>query len=261
MKLLYQFEAADSFLHRLDPRTKLVFITCYLIVTFILPHPWVMSLVIILILWAFGRIAPTEYYPILLFFLPIMIAITVVHAFLVGPPPRVELVPGVSFSPQGLQTGTVLAFRLAAMGIAFVMFSMTTDPFDWGLSLYNMGLPYKAAFLFAFAMRFFPLLQEEMVVIQSAYKGRGSEALSSYNPYTFLKGVAVSVFPLGLGALRKSHNIALAMELRGFSFPETTGVPRVIYRDVRLRGMDWVIMALSVALVPAAVAGQRLGMF
>ena len=54
MKLLYQFSAGDSFLHRLDPRTKLVFVVCFLISTFLLPHPWVMPLVIIAIIWILG---------------------------------------------------------------------------------------------------------------------------------------------------------------------------------------------------------------
>src|SRR5206468_12375821 len=61
MKLLYQFSAGDSFLHRLDPRTKLVFVVCFLISTFLLPHPWVMPLVIIAIIWILGRVSPLEY--------------------------------------------------------------------------------------------------------------------------------------------------------------------------------------------------------
>lgn len=259
MKLLYQFEAADSFLHRLDPRTKILFIVCYLVVTFIVPHPWTMTLIIIVILWVLGRIPPSEYYPVLIFFLPIMIAITLIHVFLIGPEPKLEILPGVRASLPGWHTGSVIAFRLAAMGTAFLLFSMTTDPFDWGLSLYNLGLPYKAAFMFAFAFRFLPLIQEEMVTIQSAYRGRGSEALSSYNPVTFLIGVATSVFPLGLGALRKSQNIALAMELRGFSYPEETGSSRVIFRDVRMRPADWAVVALSLLLVVAAAWLDRTG--
>jgi energy-coupling factor transport system permease protein len=157
------------------------------------------------------------------------------------------------FSLRGWQEGQNIAFRLAAMGIAFLMFSMTTDPFDWGLSMHNIGLPYKAAFLFGFALRFFPLLQEEMVTIQSAFKARGADALRSLNLVRFLTGVAQVVFPLGLGAMRKSQNIALAMELRGFSFPELTGANRVIFRDVRLRPWDWVVMALSVLATIAVV--------
>ena len=257
VKLLYQFEAADSFLHRLDPRSKLVIIFCYLIITFLLPFPWLMALIAVILIWALGRISPLEYYPILLFFLPIMVAIVLMQIFFVGGEPYQPVVIGGEtiwqFSVRGWEVGQLIAWRLAAMGIAFLMFSMTTDPFDWGLSMYNIGLPYKGAFLFAFAMRFFPLLQEEMATIQSAYKARGADSLSSFNLVTFIKGVAQVVFPLGLGAMRKSQNIALSMELRGFSFPELTGKQRVIFREVRLQSWDWVVMILAIAITVAIV--------
>lgn len=261
MKLLYQFEASESFLHRLDPRSKIVLIICFLILTFWLPYPWLMALLAIALIWVLGRISPLEYYPILLFFLPLMFAIIVVQVFFVGGDPYLPVVIGGQtiwhFSLHGWQEGQTIAFRLAAMGIAFLMFSMTTDPFDWGLSMHKLGLPYKAAFLFGFALRFFPLLQEEMVTIQSAFKARGADALNSLNLVRFLTGVAQVVFPLGLGAMRKSQNIALAMELRGFSFPELSGTNRVIFRDVHLRTWDWIVMAISIVIALAIVIGWR----
>src|SRR5438132_10871939 len=79
MKLLSQFSAGDSFLHRLDPRTKLVFVVCFLISTFLLPHPWVMPLVIIAIIWTLGRVSPLEYFVFILFLLPLMTAIVLIH--------------------------------------------------------------------------------------------------------------------------------------------------------------------------------------
>jgi energy-coupling factor transporter transmembrane protein EcfT len=86
MKLLYQFSAGDSFLHRLDPRTKLVFVVCFLISTFLLPEPWVMPLAIIAIIWVFGRVSPLEYLVFILFLLPLMTAIVLIHLLTDGPP-------------------------------------------------------------------------------------------------------------------------------------------------------------------------------
>src|SRR5207249_8176934 len=86
LKFLYQFSAGDSFVHRLDPRAKLVFLVCFLIATFLLPQPWVMPLVIIAIIWAFAGIGPLEYLPFLLFLLPLMLAISLVHVLSDGPP-------------------------------------------------------------------------------------------------------------------------------------------------------------------------------
>src|SRR3989442_928725 len=119
MKLLYQFSAGDSFLHRLDPRTKLVFVVCFLISTFLLPHPWVMPLVIIAIIWILGRVSPLEYFVFILFLLPLMTAIVLIHLLTDGPPYfDARLLGVIPISTPGWDAGLLVAFRLAAMGIA-----------------------------------------------------------------------------------------------------------------------------------------------
>jgi energy-coupling factor transport system permease protein len=263
MKFLYQFSAGDSFVHRLDPRTKLVFLLCFLIATFLVPQPWVMPLLIIAIIWSLAGISPLEYLPFLLFLLPLMLAITVVHVLADGPPFfELSVLGVVPLSQVGLEAGLLVAFRLAAMGIAFIMFSMTTDPFDWGMAMYLSGLSYKVAFMFAFALRFFPLLQEELVVIRNALTARAYHAVGSRNPATFLVGVGVSIMPLGLGALRRSQDIALAMELRGFNYAEANGIRRTVFRDIRLRSADYGVMLTSlVLLVLSGVVAIQSGSF
>ncbi|HEX7010921.1 MAG TPA: energy-coupling factor transporter transmembrane component T [Phycisphaeraceae bacterium] len=251
VRFLYQFSAGDSFLHRLDPRAKMVLIGCLLVATFTFPHAWVMPLVPIALLWLLGRIGPWQYAGFLLFLVPLMLAIVLIQLLSRGGP-YIELLDLIPVSQPGLQIGAVVALRLAAMGIAFVMFSMTTDPFDWGLALYRSGLPYRVAFMFAFAMRFFPLLQEELATIRNALAARGTEIFTIGRPLRFLRGVAISIMPLGIGALRRSQDIALAMELRGFGYAEEAGLPRTLFRDVRLRGVDYAVMVASLAALAGA---------
>jgi energy-coupling factor transport system permease protein len=255
MRPLYTFSGQDSPLHRLDPRSKLLFVVCYLLATFYVPQPWVLFGLIIVIIWVFGRIPPTDYYTFLLLMIPLMIGIMVMHVLFVGGPPYFLTIPvgglAIHLSLPGVQTGSTLAVRLGTMGVAFTMFAMTTEPFHLGMALYRSGLPYKIAFMFAFALRLFPLIQEEFLVIRSALRARGSAALSSINPLRFFPGVAISAVPLGLGAIRRSQDIALAMELRGLSIPETTGVGRQLYREVKLRPADWALMAAAVLALAA----------
>lgn len=262
MRPLYQFSGQDSFLHRLDPRTKLIFVIAYLLISFLVPQPWLLFFLLIIAIWALAGISPAEYYPFLLLMLPIMVAITLVHTFLIeGSPYYWSAAVGrlhVGASIPGLYTGLELGFRLGTMGLAFTLFAMTTEPFQWGMSMYRWGLPYKVAFLFAFAIRLYPLIQEEFIVIQRALKARGSNALSSFNPLRFFPGVVTTAVPLGLGALRRSQDIAMAMELRGLNLPEETGKPRVIFRDVRLRPIDVVIMAACVLVLAGLLAARLL---
>jgi energy-coupling factor transport system permease protein len=251
MKPLYAFSGQDSFLHRLDPRTKLIFILCYLLATFVVPDPWVLFVILIVAIWALAGISPKEYYQFLILMMPLIIAITLVHTFLIGGAPyhfHIDLgVVTFSASEEGFSNGSTLAFRLGTMGLAFTLFAMTTDPFNWGMAMYKWGLPYKVAFMFAFAIRLYPLIQEEFLVIQRALKSRGSNALSSFNPFVFFPGVVMSAVPLGLGAIRRSRDIAVAMEVRGLNIPQETGVRRVLFREPRMTPIDVTIVILCVS--------------
>jgi energy-coupling factor transport system permease protein len=227
-----------------------------------LPYPGILAIGIVLLIWVAAEIKPTEYLTIILFLLPIMFMITLIQ-LLSGPAPRYPLVVGgvplFSISVPGAITGLKVALRLGAMAIAFVGFSMTTDPFHWGMSLHRIGLPYKVAYMFGFAMRFFPLLQEEMATVGDALKARASDTVGTHNPVKALKGVGQMVVPLGLSALSRSQTIALAMELRGYSLPEQLGIRRTMYRVVAFSWRDVVVWLFSLAMLAGVFLILRSG--
>lgn len=260
---IYSYSAYKTWFHGLDPRTKLTFVVSYLLLAFLLPTPvvvggvplptpFVMFVLMILVVWLGVRVSPRTYLPFLVYLMPIILGLMFAHTFLLNECPCFSETSPVlrGASIDGLLFGTAVAFRLGAMAICFLFFSYTTDPFDWGLSMYKAGIPYKGAFMFASAMRFYPMLQDEFVTIQDALKARGSDLLVKwYNPPRMMLGVLTTAIPLGLGGLRRSRNIALSMELRGFSFPEETGVERQLFRDINLRTADWAVMIFWVAFV------------
>ncbi len=254
MRPLYQFAAGDSFIHRLDPRTKLIFVILYMVSAFIYPYPWWMFVAVIILMWVGAGIKPSDYAVFLVYMLPLMFTLTLIQ-MLIGGTPGINIfgleIPFLSLA--GWWTGIRISFRLATTGMGFIMFSMTTDPFDTGMSLYKAGLNYRIAYMFAFALRFFPLLQEELFVIRSALQARSYASVGSSNPVVILKGVITSVTPLGVGALRRSQDIALAMERRGFGFPTELGTTRVIFRDIHLEFKDYAIIVFAIAFMLAMI--------
>jgi energy-coupling factor transport system permease protein len=255
MKFLYQFSAGNSFFHRLDPRSKLIFVICYMIAAFYFPYPWLMFIGVVVLIWLLAKIPLKSYWIFITYMLPLMIVLTVIQ-MLVGSKEVPLKLFGVTFpyfSQAGFDLGIRIAFRLAVTGMGFIMFSMTTDPFDFGLSLYRTGVPYRVAYMIAFALRFFPLLQEELFVIRSALQARAYVSVGAKNPVTVVKGLGVSVVPLGVGALRRSQDIALAMERRGLGFPDQLGTTRVIFRDIRLRTWDYIVIAFSIIMLVTTI--------
>lgn len=275
MSGIYSYSGYETWLHRLDPRTKLVFTISYLVLAFLLPSPLligglpiptplIMCVMIIAVIWLVARISPANYMIFLVYLLPIIAGIAFAHTFFLNPCPCFAA-PGAGVlgaaSRAGLVRGLEIGFRIAAMGICFLLFSFTTEPFAWGLSMYRAGLPYKGAFMFAFGMRFYPLLQEEYITIREALQARGCDLLSGMNPVRLARGMSISAIPLGLGALHRSQNIALSMELRGFSFPEETGVQRELFRDIRLRPLDWALIVFWTAALVLAIVLRIIGVF
>ena len=246
MRPLYQFAAGDFFIHRLDPRTKLIFVLIYMVVAFIYPYPWWMFLAVIFIIWIGAGINPSDYSIFIVYMLPLVFTLTLIQMLIGSHPGIVIFGLEIPFLSQaGWLTGIRISFRLATTGMGFILFSMTTDPFDTGMALYKSGLKYNIAYMFAFALRFFPLLQEELFVILSALQARAYAAVGSSNPFVIVKGVVSSVTPLGVGALRRSQDIALAMERRGLGFPSELGTTRVIFRDISSRFMDYLVIVVS----------------
>jgi energy-coupling factor transport system permease protein len=223
MKFIYQFTSGRSLLHRLDPRTKLILIGITLTLSFLTDSPWWIFAGAVLVIWLCGQMSPLQYWPVLVLMLPLVTAVFLVHR-----------------SRDGLEVG----FRLAAMGVTFLGFSMTTDPFDLGIALYRAGLPYRISFLIAFALRFFPLLHEEMAIIRNALRARGYQGPGV---------IALTALPLGLGALRRSQKIALAMEMRGFSYAEEMKIERTILKDIRFRGIDAAVLTIAVLVFLAVL--------
>ncbi|MFQ5821013.1 MAG: energy-coupling factor transporter transmembrane component T family protein [Candidatus Heimdallarchaeota archaeon] len=258
MRFLYQYSARDSFLHRLDPRTKLIFIICYLVMALVWPEWELMAFTsgfIILLLWVAGGISPKEYWVFLVYLAPIMIALLIVHSWIGGPPyfrgnfevPLLEYTLTILISEPGFLRGLGIGLRLATMGVAFMMFSMTTDPFDISLALHKIGVSFKFSFIIGFMLRFLPLIQEELFIIGNAAKARAYSTFDSRNPINIIKGIIVSLPPLATGALRRSQDIALAMELRGFSVPVEQGIKRTYVRDISMKKKDHFVVLASVA--------------
>lgn len=219
MRFIYQFTSGTSALHRADPRAKIALVLATLICSFLTSSPWWILAGVMGTLWLFGGLSPRQYWPFLLLMIPLLLAVFLIHR-----------------SRAGLEVG----FRLAAMGVTFLGFSMTTDPFDLGIALHRSGVPYRIAFMIAFALRFLPLLHEEMSIIRNALRARG---------YQGPRTIALTALPLGLGALRRSQKIALAMEMRGFSYAEEMGIQRTILRDIRMGASDYFVIWIAIVLV------------
>jgi energy-coupling factor transport system permease protein len=108
--------------------------------------------------------------------------------------------------------------RTVAISLSAIQMMTWTPSEDAVLMLIGYRVPYRYAMLITMAERFLPLLKEEYASISDSQAVRGVAATGLINR---IKMLPLTVMPLIYRAIRRTSEIALSMELRGFGKSET----------------------------------------
>jgi energy-coupling factor transport system permease protein len=233
----FVWHEGDSFLHRLNPITKLA--VCFLAAAVVSTagEPVTPALVIVLSLGAtrgLGRVPWLVLARPMLFGVPAAFGVFWTYTLFYG-----------GTGPAWLY-GTTMATRLLAIMSASLMFVLTTDPSQFVRSLIHQAhvSPRIAYSVFA-AYRFVPLLEVEFRSIRAAHQMRGGVGRGTLlDMVRQLFGYAI---PLLASAVHRGERVALAMESRGFG-----ALPRRTYFRATTLGCGDLIFGLACV---AAFAG------
>jgi energy-coupling factor transport system permease protein len=102
-----------------------------------------------------------------------------------------------------------IALRLWVMASLGNIFSCTTSPSKFALSLERLHLPFPVLFVISTSFRFIPMLEEEFERISEAQEARGLTG----NPIRKFLPLAI---PLIRATFLRAHELALSLESRGF---------------------------------------------
>jgi energy-coupling factor transport system permease protein len=203
----------------------------------------------IIVIAMLGRIMPWEYIGFILLLAPMVLVLLLLQMFFFGQEPFIyytilnSFIDGQPFiiriSEPGISFGLSLGLRIMAMGLTFTVFVISTDPFDIGQALNSIGISFRGSFMVGFALRLVPLIQEELNNITNAAIARGSHSPNTIHPIRLVRGIATISVPLAIGSLKRATQMALAMEIRGFSFPSQMNVKHTYMKEVRMRKRDW----------------------
>lgn len=258
--LIGQYVAGESYVHRLDPRTKLGLLLGYTIVLFALHH-WpayaVMTLSTLLAAAA-ARVTPAS---VLGNLRPLawLFALTVVlNSLAVSGRPLLHLGP-LTISQEGLLLGLRLGVRLALLVVTASLLTLTTSPIALTDGLESLLRPlgrwlpvHEIAMMMTVALRFIPTLAEEAERIMKAQMARGAD-FQRGGPVRRLRSLLPLLVPLFVSAFRRADELALAMEARGYR----GGAGRTRYRELRLRPLDALAGSLGVLVLVGALLMDR----
>lgn len=217
-----QYYKTDSVIHRLDPRVKLFGTMIYVITLFMHRSPamYVMSLIFLIGMIALSKV-PFSYIvkglkPIVV----ILIFSMAMNLIFISGNVLVAIGP-IHITDAGVETAIYLGTRLVmlVLGTSLLTFTTTpnqlTDGLDKSLGFLNkVKVPvHEIAMMMSIALRFIPVLTEELDKIMKAQTVRGID-FESGGLLQRIKSMVPIIVPLFLAAVRRANDLAMAMESR-----------------------------------------------
>ena len=217
-----QYYATDSLLHRLDPRVKIAGTLLYIISLFLVHH-YIGLVVAALIFGVMVRMSNVPFRFIVKGLKAIMMMLVftaLLHLFCT--PGRAIFSLGVlHITIEGVQKCIFLTVRLTLMMIGSSLMTLTTTPNQLTDGIEQMLRPlrklhipvHEFALMMSIALRFIPILMEELDKIMKAQLARGAD-FESGNFLHRLKNMLPILLPLFASAMRRANELAYAMDAR-----------------------------------------------
>ena len=256
---LGRYVPADSIVHRLDPRAKLIS-ACALMVALVAVRGF---LPLFGLAGFLGPIVLLSRLPIrfvlrsLRPFIWLFAFTLLLHAFLTSGRPLPPFpIGGVTLTGEGLKLGAFFALRLLLLILGASLVTLTTSPIDLTDGLESLlrpfrkvGLPaHELAMMMTIAPRFVPTFIDEAERLRKAQLARG--ASFSGGLIRKVKSLVPLLVPLFLSAFRRADQLALAMESRCYR----GGEGRTTFNLLKFRARDYLALICVLLLSAAAVA-------
>lgn len=218
-----QFYNVDSIIHRLDPRVKIVFSLVFVMVLFLDKNPFLFGVACTVLAVYIG----ISKIPIKFIFrgmkmLSIFILLTGVMNLITVKGAKV-LVEWhfIRITEAGVSAAIYTSLRLFLIIVGSSMMTYTTTPNTLTDGLEKMlgfmkkfHVPvHEFAMIMAIALRFVPVLVEELDKIMKAQMARGMD-FKEGNLIVRMKKLIPIVIPLIVSAMKRSNELALAMDAR-----------------------------------------------
>lgn len=256
---LGQYYPGNSFLHKMDPRAKILCTMIFICAIFLANNPWsylVVTLFTALCISLSGvpcRLIVKAVKP-----LWVILVFTLVIHLLTTPGTEIFRLGPVKITEEGVRNGVFMTLRLVFLIAFSSLLTYTTSPIVLTDGIEALLMPFRRfgvpahelAMMMTIALRFIPTLLEETDRIMKAQSSRGAD-FTAGNIWQKAKSMVPLLVPLFISAFRRADDLATAMEARCYRGGEgRTKMHRLVYT-----GNDRIAFA-AVLVVVAVLAGM-----
>lgn len=253
-----QYFPGNSFLHRMDPRAKIIATTIFVVAIFLANSPL-----------AYGIVGGFTIFAMLLSRLPLRLMwsaikpLWIIIVFTMGI--HIFTTPGnpifqwgiINITDHGVAMGLQMAARLIFLILFSSLLTYTTSPIrltDGIEHLLNpfrrIGVPaHELAMMMTIALRFIPTLLDETDRIMKAQSARGADFVTG-SIIQRAKNMVPLLVPLFISAFRRADELAIAMEARCYR----GGVNRTRMKELQVTYVDYIGVGAVVLVTIVLVA-------
>lgn len=267
--LFGRYYPADSPVHRLDPRTKLIGVLVAFAAVFAAQGPYALAgcALFTAAFYAVARIPLRQAARAVAPLLVLVLLTAVLNALFVQGGSVVAQLGPIRITEEGLASAAFLSCRLVLLVLIACLLTLTTPTFDITEGterllgpLRRAGVPvHEMAMMMGLALRFLPVLSAEL---QTLYRAQASRCADlALNPLRGgLRTMQALAVPLLAASLRHADTLSAAMDARCYH----GGTGRTRLRPMAFHGRDAAAAAAVAAMLACALllnAGTASGIF
>lgn len=253
-----QYYPVKSFVHKSDPRIKLLALIAYIVALFLAKNFYGLVLCFAVMCFAviFSRVPFYRVLKSIKGVLIILIFTAVLNLFFHGGENLLVHYGIIKIYLEGIIFTVFFVFRLILLVLGSAILTLTTTPVELTDGIESLLKPLKyirfpvheLALIMSIALRFIPTLIDETNRIISAQKARGAD-FESGNIFKRIKAIVPILIPLLISAFRRAEELGDAMDARCYSGSKN----RTKYKKLKFSYRDLIIFLLYASLITGVV--------
>ncbi|WP_071396690.1 energy-coupling factor transporter transmembrane component T family protein [Bacillus tuaregi] len=248
-----RYVPAESLLHRMDPRSKLLIVFLFVCVVFIANNVITYGLLLAYTVFMIMQSkVPVRF--ILIGLIPVLWLVLftlLIHFFFTREGELLLDWGWIKIYEEGVRQGIFISLRFFLLILLTSLLTLTTTPIEITDGIEYLLAPLKKikfpvhelALMMSISLRFIPTLMQETDIIMKAQTARGVD-FSSGPIKDRLKAIIPLLIPLFISSFKRAEELAIAMEARGYR----GGEGRTKYRQ-----LNWTFKDTAMLLLLAAV--------